>query len=113
MDKEIGISELVKGVHQELIKVKNDKEIEENPLVSLKNLELTLNVAISKATEAGIKFFVISADREVKKEQISTIKLGFEPLVQVTPKKVEIAKGAPVLASPVTEKKQGQPEPSK
>jgi hypothetical protein len=108
MNKEIGIFELVKGVHEELTKIKDDVKLGESPLFSLKNLELNLNVAISKATEAGIKFFIVSADRKVEKEQTSSIKLSFEPLVQARPRKVKIAQGTPILASPIAAKRRNK-----
>lgn len=102
--REIGIYELVKGIREEVKKISDDPEIKQNPLFNLKNLELELNVAISAASEAGIKFFIVSLGGEYKKEQVNTIKLTFEPVLKVTPKKIKLedAKGKAVLASPFT-----------
>lgn len=103
-DKETGIYELVKGISKELKKIKDDPEIQKNPTLTLKSLELGLNVTISKAGEGGLKFFVVTTGAQYRKEEINTVKLAFEPLVLVKPKKIELItdKGEPVLTSPIT-----------
>lgn len=64
----------------EIDRLRSDPEIKRDPLFFLKNLELNLNVVVSKATETGIRFFVVTAGGKYKKEKISTVKMSFEPL---------------------------------
>jgi len=106
-DREVGIYELIKGVRAEIKKVKDDPEVQKDPLFNLKALELELNVVVSRAAETGIKFFVVTAGVNYKKEQVNTIKLNFEPLFVTKLKGLTRAKykGEPIYASPLTLKK--------
>lgn len=77
--KEIGIYELVKGVREDFKKIKSDREIQKDPLFTLKTIELTLNITITSAAEGGIKFFIVTADAKHEHEKLTSIKLVLEP----------------------------------
>ena len=95
-NKEIGIYELIKGIREDFMRIQNDPEIQKDPIFAIKSFEIELNVAISKAAEAGVKFFVVTAGGEYKTERINKITIALEPLIQVEPKKVRVeASGKP------------------
>jgi hypothetical protein len=88
--KEISIYELVKGVREDIKKVATDPDVKANPLLILKNVELSVNAVISSATEAGIKFFIVTADAKHTEEKFASIKLVFEPIFKIEPVKTEV-----------------------
>jgi hypothetical protein len=103
-DKEMGLYELVKGIREDFKKIVNDPGIKEAPLFIVKNVELELGITVSKAAETGIKFFIVTGSGEYKKEQIHRIKLEFQPITQVEPKKMELKldESQPMLFGPFT-----------
>jgi hypothetical protein len=84
---EIGIYELVKGIREDFKKVADDPEIEKNPLLILKTVEISLNVVVSSVTHAGIKFSILNAGKKYENEKLTSIKLILEPFVKVEQKK--------------------------
>jgi len=86
--REVGIYDLMKAVRSDIMRIQEDAEIQSNPLFNLKSLEIKLNVVVSKVTEAGVKFWIVTAGGEYKQEQVSTITLNLEPLVKVKQRKV-------------------------
>lgn len=99
----MGIYELVKGIREEIKKVNDDPDIQEHPLFFLKTLELELNVVVTKAAEAGIKFIVFTAGADYQREEINKIRLKFEPMI-VSKSRVleEEYEGKPIYAAPLT-----------
>jgi hypothetical protein len=88
--KEISIYELVKGVREDIKKVATDPDVKANPIMILKNVEQSVNAVISSATEAGIKFFIVTADAKHTEEKFASIKLVFEPIFKIEPVKTEV-----------------------
>jgi hypothetical protein len=88
--KEISIYELVKGVREDIKKIATDPDIKANPLLILKNVELSVNVVVSTATEAGIKFLIVTANAEYTKEKLASIRMTFEPIFKIEPVKTEV-----------------------
>lgn len=89
-EQEVGFYELVKGVREELKKIALDQDIQQNPLLILKNIELNLNAVISRATEAGIRFYIITAGAKHTEEKLTSIKLVFEPIFKIEPVKTQV-----------------------
>lgn len=58
----------MKAVRSELKILNDDEEIQRNPLLILKGLEMELSVVISRATEGGIKFYLVTADAKYAKQ---------------------------------------------
>ena len=98
MEKELGIYELVKAVRKELDKIHKDYSLQKEAKFYLDSLDLELNVAISKATKAGLKFFVVTAGANYEKERISKIKLSFKPLALLPPEMREKLKSQLLMA---------------
>jgi len=98
VEKELGIYELVKAVRKELDKIHKDYRLQKEAKFYLDSLDLELNVAISKATKAGLKFFVVTAGANYEKERISKIKLSFKPLALLPPEMREKLKSQLFMA---------------
>ena len=98
MEKELGIYELVKAVRKELDKIHKDYSLQKEAKFYLDSLDLELNVAVSKATKAGLKFFVVTAGANYEKERISKIKLSFKPLALLPPEMREKLKSQLFMA---------------
>jgi hypothetical protein len=77
--EEIGLYELINCVKKEIKKASDDAQARNDSMFSLRELELELNVGITKAGEGGVNLFIFTLGAKVNKENSSRVKIVMEP----------------------------------
>jgi hypothetical protein len=102
-DKGIGVYDLIKLLREDLRKLRDDPEIQATPFVFLKEVDLELNVIVSKKGKVGTRLLVVTGEGEYEKERINSLKLKWGTTVEVSPGKFGFEEGKePILGAPLT-----------
>lgn len=79
MPESIGLSELIKQVKSELAqKVDLDDPV---PILAVDEIELEIQVTVSKKAEGGVKIYVVELGAGVEKMNVHTVRLKMLPLL--------------------------------
>lgn len=100
----MGIYDIVGAIHKDLVKLGQDKEIQDSALMVMSQMQVELSVVVSKAGKGNLEFVLVTGGTEYSQEKINKVKLTFEPLAKCTTfLKAEDQRARPVLASPSVE----------
>jgi hypothetical protein len=79
------LSELVKEVRKELLIIRDDKSMRDDPLMVLKKLEMELQVDVAADLNGGLKFGIFNFGSKLAGKNAHVIKLAFEPYTSPAP----------------------------
>jgi hypothetical protein len=78
--EKIRLSDLVLGTRKELLKIRDNRDVQKDPLLELTELEFEVNVEFSKAGKMGLEFAIVKGSGGIKSARSNRIKITFKPL---------------------------------
>jgi hypothetical protein len=80
MDSSIGLADFVSQVKMELLEP-DPRTTNATPLLSLEQVDLELQVTVSKDASGRVRVYVVDAGGGLKREDVQRVKLTLQPLV--------------------------------